>query len=424
MSSELTTKERKRSLFSVFSVASLDNFGFGLVFILFAPLILNSSYGMLDPNTSVGMRNVILGVLFAVFPLTQFLGAPLLGDFADRFGRKKALYLTIIGTTIGYILSGIAIEGHSVGLLIFSRLWTGFFAGNLSICLAAIADFSPDEKTRGKNYGLVTVVWGVSWPIAMIVGGYLSDPTLSPLFRPSLPFFITAVLSVLSYLVIHYYFTETHPGIKGVKFDLGKSFSNINLALKVKQMRPYFLVLLFWTIGWGFSVQWFGAYSIELYKVSQEKVSWALICQGLFWVVGGSFLNPFLLRRFSSWVVALIGIAFAALFIFASTTISGFWNFSLVYWIAAIGASFGMSNTLNLVSLSASEEMQGRAMGLSQSMMSLAWFIVPLLGSVLGDLDIHLFYVIAGIILLIAIGILYFHKPEIKKEQSSDTLMH
>ena len=144
-------KSRKRSLFTVFTIAALDNYGFGIAFILFAPLMLTPSYGMLPLDASIGYRNVMLGVLFAAFPIAQLFGAPIFGDFADRFGRKKALYLTVVGTTLGYFLSGVAIELHAIWFLVFTRAITGFFAGNLSICLASIADLSPGEKERAKK---------------------------------------------------------------------------------------------------------------------------------------------------------------------------------------------------------------------------------------------------------------------------------
>ncbi|HSW86479.1 MAG TPA: MFS transporter [Rhabdochlamydiaceae bacterium] len=404
---------RRSSLFAIFFVASLDNFGFGIVFILFAPLILDSSYGMLSPETALTFRNLILGVLFAAFPFTQFFGAPILGDYADRFGRKIAFYVSIVGTTIGYCLSAIAIDIHHVYLLIFSRLFTGFFAGNLSICLASIADLSPDEKTRGKNYGLVGVVWGVSWPIAMIVGGYLSDPKISPYFNPALPFWITAFLSILSLLAIYYYLIETHKGEKTVKIELLKALKDIKISLEVRAMRPFFVVLLFWTIGWGLSVQWYGAFSIEKFGVGQQLISWALIIQGLFWVCGGSFVNPFLLQRISSWRTGLIGLSWTAIFILFSSFGASFWIFSAVYWVSAIGAAFALSNSLNLISLASPEKMQGRAMGLSQSMMSLGWFIVPIIGSILGNLDPIFFHVIAAAMVFVAAGILSFFKPKI-----------
>lgn len=398
----MNLKDRRKNLFSVLFVACLDNFGFGLVFVMFAPLILNPMYGIVGSDVSLGTKNLILGLLFVAFPLTQFFGAPLLGDIADRFGRKLAFYLTIIGITLGYLLSGAAIAGHSLIWLFISRLISGFCAGNLSICLAAIADLSLNEKTRARNFGYVSVVWGFSWPIAMLVGGYLSDPTISPYFNPSLPFYLTAVFSLFSLILIKTMFHETHKRKGTHKLDLIKGIHNVMQALHLANLRRYFMVVLLWTLGWGLSVQWYGVFSIEKYRITQEAISWGLIVQGLLWTLGGSFLNPLLLKRYTTKTACLIGLSWTVLFLVMSSFASTFILFTTLYAVSAIGASFALSNALNLVSIAAPQAIQGKAMGLSQSMMSLSWVLVPIAGSVLGNLNVNLFYPIAAVLLLFA----------------------
>jgi DHA1 family tetracycline resistance protein-like MFS transporter len=392
--------QKNRTLFSVLCVACIDNFGFGLVFILFAPLLLNPEYGMVSSTASLSDRNTLLGILYLSFPLMQFFGAPLLGDIADRFGRKKAFYVTIAAASLGYLLSAIAISVHSYSFLLISRLWTGFFAGNLSICLASIADLSHDEQSRARNFSWVTVVWGFSWPIAILVGGYLSDPSVSKYFNPAVPFYITLVLSLASLGAIKILFKETHPRSAHVPIDLLKGIHNVAMSLKVKALRPFFSILLLWTIGWGITVQWYGAYSIEKFAIAQEIVSWGLVIQGMFWVIGGSCLNPFLLKRFSTKSAGVIGLVIAIVFVVSSSLATSFWSFSWIYFMAAMGAAFSLSNTMNLCSLAAPKSIQGKAMGLSQSMMSLGWLIVPIIGALMGNLDITLFYPVCGLFLL------------------------
>ncbi|MBS0604753.1 MAG: MFS transporter [Verrucomicrobia bacterium] len=395
--------QRKKTFFSVLFVSCIDNFGFGLVFILFAPLMLKPEYGMLSPDTGLDTRNTLLGILFLAFPLMTFFGAPLLGDIADRFGRKKAFYATIIGGTLGYLVSAIGISMHSYLILLVSRLWSGFFSGNLSICLAAIADLSTDEKSRARNFGWMTVVWGFSWPLAILVGGYLSDPSVSSYFGPTIPFYVTILLSLATLLAIAKMFKETHPVEKGVRIDIMKGISNVITATKIKAIRPFFLILLFWTIGWGMSVQWYGAFTMEKFRVSQQVISWGLVLLGILWVFGGSFVNPMLLRKFSTIKTAIIGLFIAALFVLLCSVGSTFWMFSWIYFIGAIGSAFAFSNTMNLCSMAAPKAIQGKAMGLSQSMMSLGWMVVPVFASSVGNFDISVFYPSAALFIFLAL---------------------
>lgn len=407
--------QRKKTLFSVLFVACIDNFGFGLVFILFAPLILNPEYGMLSATTSHEMRNTLLGLLFLAFPLMTFFGAPLLGDIADRMGRKKAFYITIIGGTLGYLLSALSVSAHDYTLLFISRLITGFFSGNLSICLASIADLSTDEKSRARNFGWITVVWGFSWPLAILCGGYLSDPSVSKYFGPAVPFYITMLLSLGTLFAIAKLFKETHPETHRVKLDLIKGIHNVMLATKNKAMRPFFFVLLLWTIGWGMSVQWYGAFSMEKYQIPQQIITWGLILQGLFWVFGGSFLNPLLLKKFSVRTTAAVGLVIAGTFVFCAIFGNTFWKFSWIYFMAAIGGAFAFSNAMNLCSLAAPKGIQGKAMGLTQSMMSLAWVIVPLIGSSVGNINHSFIYVVAAAFLFLALVVLLLKGSIVRK---------
>lgn len=80
---------RKKSLFAIYFAYFLDYFGYAIVFGLFGPLLLSSDFKMFSSETSLQMRHLSLATLFAVYPLMQLIFAPIFGDFADHFGRKK-----------------------------------------------------------------------------------------------------------------------------------------------------------------------------------------------------------------------------------------------------------------------------------------------------------------------------------------------
>lgn len=386
------TPEKKRSFISLLIVTTLDNFGMGIVMVMFAPLILSGKYGFLPADTSVAIRNIYLGILFAAFSVTQFFGAPILGDIADRTGRKKALLITILGVFFGFLLSGAACIFTNIYFLIISRLITGFFAGNMSICFAGIADLSPNEKVRSRNFGIVTVVWGISWNIAMLVGGYLSDPTKSKYFSPALPFWITAFVTFLSLFVVWKLYHETHPVHAKHPFNIIKGLHNVVLSLKIKEIRPFFLVVLFWGLGWGLSVQWYGTYSILEFGASQEAISWGLLIQGCFWMLGGSIINPLLIKKYRALTVGALGYFVVIIFLVLSALPSELYLFNIFFWIAAVFSSFAFSNSMSLTSIHAPEKIQGKVMGLTQSMLSLAFIFVPMMGGVVGGANAALFY--------------------------------
>lgn len=401
---------RKSPLFAVYFVIFMDNFGFALVFTLFAPLLLNPEFHIVGSQVSVGTKNVLLALLFGIFPLSQFFGAPIIGDFADHYGRKKALYITILGSFVSYVLSGVAISCESYVFLLITRFIAGFFAGNLGICLAAIADLSPDEISRGKNYGFVTTLFGISWILSMVTGGYLADPSILKTFNPSFSFYITAVLTLLSFFAVLGFLNETNTHKQREKFDLIGGIHNINKAFSAPSVRDYYFVYFFWTMGWGLVIQWFAAFAMQKFDASTIAVTSWLIGIGLTWGFGSVVINPWLLKRTTSYPSALWGFVIATILVWSSALVPEYALFGISFLVASTFSAFTMSNVLNLISISSPVEIQGKALGLSQSTASCAWILTSILAAFIGKVDILWLYpagafiMTAGVIWLFSKG--------------------
>ncbi len=399
-------EKEKKTLLSALAVAFLDNFGYSFVFILFAPLVLNPEYGFFSGAVSEGSKNLWLGVLIGAFPVFTFFGAPFWGDFADRFGRKKALIWTILGTAAGHFLSALAIYSQSYFFLLATRAAAGFFSGNISICLATVSDLSPTAALKSKNFGMVGVVMGIGWILAMVLGGDLSDPKAFSFASPAFPFFLTAAFTLGGYLAVKAWFSETHEKKEGVSFDWIKSVHDIKDALKIGQMRPFLFTMLFWSFGWFFTFQWFTAISIERFSASQETASFYLVLLGFCWMIGGVAVNPFLVKRFNTRLLALASIFATGAIVLAASFSSSYPVFSILFALCAFAAPVSFSNCLNLVSLSAPDAIQGKAMGFSQSFQAAAGIAVPLAGGLIAQWNIGAIFPLAAAFLFITFLIL------------------
>jgi DHA1 family tetracycline resistance protein-like MFS transporter len=403
-------KQEKGRLLSVFFVFFVDNFGYALVFPLLAPLLFNSSYHMVDPSVSIADRNLLIGLLYAAFPLGQFLGAPFIGDLADHYGRKKGFLVTLSGGVIGYLLSALAILIHSFPLLVFSRLINGLCAANLSICLATIADVSSSERIRGNLYGQIASVAGISWIASIVVSSYFSDPKIYHLFNPSLPFLISGLLAIINLGMISYYFEETR-GIqeKKLRFHFMLGIRNILTAFKIKEIRSLFLIYFLLVIGWGAVLSWFVPIAIERFNVPQEDAGWGLILFGLSWSIGGVLLNYLLLRKTKTQVIVTSALLGLSSLIVLSTFLAHFEYFMLVFILAGAVSSVIIANMINIISLSSPYHMQGKIMGLSQSVISLAWFVGPLVAGLAAKFYILDAYFLAAALLLAALMLFMFY---------------
>ena len=138
-----------------------------------------------------------------------------------------------------------------------------------------------------------------------------------------------------------------------------------------------------------------------------------MIILGITWILGSSIVNFWLLRRYDSLSIANIGIICTTFLVFLAQFMSLHGLFSMFYSLAAIFSAFTMSNTMNLISISAPADVQGKTMGLSQSTMSLGWIVSSIVAAVLNRSDIGFMYVFCAIMLFIAfllLGWLFIHR--------------
>ena len=191
----MQTRSSKLSLAAIFFTFFIDNLCWSIVFPIFAPYFLDPNNVLFSSSIDEAMRNKILGFFLMAFSLGQFFGGPLVGEYADRSGRKKALAVSIVFTFIGLGVTAWSMKMHILWLLFFGRLMTGFFASNLSICLACISDLSATEKSKVKRFGMLSVLGGLSFILGALIGGKLSDPSLSSAFSPDLPLWIDSQIS-------------------------------------------------------------------------------------------------------------------------------------------------------------------------------------------------------------------------------------
>src|SRR3990167_4219205 len=133
-------------------VLFLGYLGFSIVLPLFPHMFLDQHYPLLPFATSITIRQILLGLLFAMYPLGQFLGCPLLGKLSDKYGRKPIILISLLITIPAYISSALSISFSIPALLYISRFFCGLLEGNVTIAQASIADISEDKHTKAKNY--------------------------------------------------------------------------------------------------------------------------------------------------------------------------------------------------------------------------------------------------------------------------------
>src|SRR3990167_6466948 len=173
-------QKEQQQLFIILLIVFIGFMGTSIAYPIFPPLFLHPVHGSIIPDDwNQNSRNIFLGIALSAYPLGQFIGSPILGGWSDRGGRKDILILSLTGSTLGYLLSAIALYINSLWLLLLSRFITGLMEGNFAIVRAMAADLHSISKY--KSFGKMNAVAGSGYVMGPILGGLLSDNTVMPL---------------------------------------------------------------------------------------------------------------------------------------------------------------------------------------------------------------------------------------------------
>jgi len=187
--------ERKRAPLpagfgTIWSTVAIDLVGFGIILPVL-PLYAER-YGA-SPAT--------IGVLLASFSIAQLLLAPVWGAVSDRVGRKPVLVLSLAGTAVGSLVTGLA---GSLPLLFAGRLLDGASGASVSVAQASAADLA-EPGQRARLFGLLGAAFGVGFVVGPALG------SLAALVDPRLPFFVAAALAGINAVVATRRLPETNP---------------------------------------------------------------------------------------------------------------------------------------------------------------------------------------------------------------------
>lgn len=118
-----------------------------------------------DPSIGVPTSQLplVLGSYTAAASVTGVLGS----FFLERFDRRKALFVTLVGLAVGTALGGLA---QGLGSLIAARVIAGLFGGPAtSLSFAIVSDAIPPNR-RGWAMGIVMGGFGVASVLGVPAG--------------------------------------------------------------------------------------------------------------------------------------------------------------------------------------------------------------------------------------------------------------
>jgi MFS transporter, DHA1 family, tetracycline resistance protein len=401
----MSTHNRRTVLAVLFGTLLLDTIGFGMVFPIIPILFTDpSSPSFMLMGYSQSAQLFLAGLITALFGLTQFLAAPILGELSDVYGRKRLLLIGIAVLALSQLLFGFGIAIASLPLLFIARIIAGFAAANISIAQATIADVTPPED-RAKNFGLIGAAFGMGFIIGPLLSGWIAGVT----GNPAIAFWLASILGLLNVVFVSLFLRETHHARAEAKaFTLWRGIINIRAALSDHDARPLYLASFLYLCGFAFFTSFVGILLVNTYGYSEAEVGTFFAIVGVCIMITQLFILRVLTKVYSERQILRYSILCAALIValypFAPTP-------ALVYVfipLLAVPQGLTMANLPALISKGVSAGKQGAALGINSSLMALASGVIPLVAGVsTGLVGLAASFVGGGLLMVVSWAVLF-----------------
>ncbi|HLB58288.1 MAG TPA: MFS transporter [Gammaproteobacteria bacterium] len=388
------------SALPLFLVLFIDSMGLGLVFPILNALVMDPNAHFISTGISPSVRSLIFGMTVSIFMFCWFFGAAILGDLSDQIGRKKSLFICLLGAFIGYIFSAIAVLLDSFTLLVLGRMIAGFTAGSQSIAQAAIVDLSlPEYKAR--NLGMMLFVMSLGFVFGPLAGGVLSDNDLLSFFSYATPFYFAAIVSLANIILLLLFFHETFTHTQKIRFKISRAIEIFISAFKNEKVRELSVVLLVLVLGWSSFYSFISMFLLKVYYFSSLRVGLYMGVMGIGFGVGtGLLIEP--CTKYFSLKQCVIGGALISAF-FTVLTVTAPHEIAVWFYVVPLAATLAIaySTLLTLFSNQVDADSQGWVMGITGSIMAFAFGVTGTVVGLIANVNIHfpLMITIAGLAL-------------------------
>jgi predicted MFS family arabinose efflux permease len=360
------------SLVPTFIVVAVDATGMGIIL----PLLPFYSQRL-------GATPFLVGALVSAYAVCQLVAGPIVGILSDRYGRRKVLLVSQIGTLAGFVLLALA---PNLALVFLARIIDGLTSGNISVAHAYAAEHSTPE-TRKQALGATSGAIGT---------GLVAGPALSAFLAPygaTVPVWAAAGLSLISILATiallppdasEPLYLQRIPDREATRIMLGMGYAWGVLLLLIVFffVNSMFLsqVGLYLAARFAWNGHAFGA----------RELGWVFAYAGFINIIVQGFLITRVNRVASDRAVVIIAFAGMAAGFCGLAMVSDVGLLAVSLTLIVIGFMFTRATLTFELSRSAAVNRQGLIMGFNQSLMSVANIAAPLISGVLIG---HRFYI-------------------------------
>ena len=389
--------EYPRQFWVVVGASFVDHLGGALLYPFFALYV--------TKHFDVGMTEV--GILFAIFSVSEFFGSMFGGALTDQIGRKKVIIIGLIVSAFTSVGMGLV---NRLELFYLMAVITGLFADMAGPARQAmITDLLPEEK-RADGFGIMRVAMNLTVAIGPAIGGFIAARSYMMLFAAD------AISSTITAFFFYKLVAETLPKAttkeeKEARPNFADSFRGYAKVLKDHAFIIYMLLSMVVTIVY---MQMYGALPVFLRDIHQipESGFGMLMSLNAAMVV----LFQFAITRKIGNRPPMLMMALGALIYAVGFVIFGFTGQYAIFMVAMAIITVGemvVSPVMQaLVAKFSPEEMRGRYM----AVFGISWLIPGAFGPLLAGLvmdagkPLWVWYASGILATLAAIGFVIFHQ--------------
>ena len=362
-----------------------------------------------------GASEATIGILLAIYSAMQFVFAPILGKLSDKVGRRPVLLVSLIGTSIGFLIMGLAPK-MPLGLALFgmaptlvwlfiARIIDGISGGNISTAQAYIADVtSPEERSKGM--GLIGAAFGLGFIFGPAISGLMTHVSAEA------PFFFASAMAAANATALYFLLPESLSHEHRAEARRRVSVSEIFEHGGGWHLKAIMACYFFATIAFAMLTATYALFANHRFNFDATHTGYMFTYVGVLGAIIQGGLLGRLVKAFGEKNLAVSGTAIFAASVLALPLTTNLTTLLIASTGIAIGNSLMTPSLNGLASKSVSAAWQGRMLGVMASVASLARIIGPILGGWLLSRDPNESphygrspYWTSALIMLVALGV-------------------